>query len=197
MKLRVLSQTFLVGIVVGLIGCNKGLEGTENEKVIRTADGVAIIDTFTIDATVSAIDPVKKTVTLIGKEGGKTTCTAGKNAVVFDKLKVGDSVTATLTQAMAVAIDPKGNLSPSQTDAAGVALATAEKQNDVFMAAATKVQAKVTAIDLKTRKVTLQIADGTTRTITVGKNVNLENVDVGNDVVFRVAESVALNIVSK
>ena len=54
------------------------------------------------------------------------------------------------------------------------------------------VTAKVTAIDLKQHKATLQFPDGTTKTVRVRKDVDLTKRQVGEEVVIRATEAVAI-----
>jgi hypothetical protein len=57
-----------------------------------------------------------------------------------------------------------------------------------------QVTATVTAIDLKAHKATLQFTDGTTRTIAVRKDVDLTQRKVGEQVVIRSTEALAISV---
>jgi hypothetical protein len=56
------------------------------------------------------------------------------------------------------------------------------------------VTAKVTSIDTNKHKVTLQFGDGSSKTVKVGKKVNLAAVPVGTDVTIQVSEGLAISV---
>ena len=57
-----------------------------------------------------------------------------------------------------------------------------------------QVTAKVTAIDLDHHKATLQFQDGTTRTVAVRQDVDLSQRQVGEEVVIRTTEVLAVSV---
>lgn len=174
--------------VVPLTGCaSKPATGTEEVDVIRTKDGVAVIETYQINATVTAVDAANRKLTIRTANGGTSTVKAGK-FVDMSTFKPGDKVSATVCDEMALYLRRDG-APPSTGEADAVAVAASSAERDVFMADTVQVTARVTAIDTAARAVTLQFANGTTRTIKVGKSVNLANIAVGNDVVARVTEA--------
>jgi hypothetical protein len=62
------------------------------------------------------------------------------------------------------------------------------------MAGTVEKIAKVTAISPNQGQATLQFADGTTRDITVRRDVNLWNVKSGEEVVIRTRSAIVLNL---
>lgn len=60
--------------------------------------------TIKITATVMAIDPIQRTVTVKGPEGNELTFKGGKNADNLDAIKVGDEVVAEIVQALAISV---------------------------------------------------------------------------------------------
>jgi hypothetical protein len=181
--------------VLTLASCSHGIKGTETESVVQTAEGTTIVDTYTVDGTVTAIDPAKHTVTLTGPHGGTQVCKAGKG-VNFDALKVGDTVKATLTEKVAVQLQ-KGVAPESAGEGDAVALAARGNTSEVFMGDTRELTAKVTAVDTKSRKVTLQFVDGKSDSFKVGPKIDLNNVKLGDDVVARLTEAVAIDITGK
>ena len=63
-----------------------------------------------------------------------------------------------------------------------------------IMAETTQVTAKVTAIDAEHHKATLQFEDGTTRTVAVRPDVDLSKRKVGEKVVIRTTEALAIPV---
>ena len=167
-------------------------DGTEEVDLIETPDGAIIVDTFTTTATVTAIDAAKRKVTLVFPSGSKTTYKAGPAVVNFAQIQVGDQVKATVTEEAAIFIGQ--GAPPSAKVGAGVALApVGAKPGGEFVETA-QVTAKVTAVDAKKHKVTLQFPDGSTKKVKVGKKVNLAAVPIGTDVTVQVSEGLAITV---
>jgi hypothetical protein len=192
MKRNLLSLT-AVTFIVFLAACSSSDKGvTEQETVMATADGAAIVDTIKTSATVTAVDVPKRKVTLRMADGKKTTVKCGPEVVNFDQIKVDDRVNATITEELAVYLG-KGN-PPSAAGAAGVALAPVGAKPGGMVADTVQITAKVTAVDAAKRKVTLELPDGSKPTVKAGKQVDLSGIKVGDNVTVQYAESVAITM---
>ena len=75
-----------------------------------------------------------------------------------------------------------------------VALAPKGAKPGGIMAETTQVTAKVTAIDTEHRQATLQFDDGTTQTVAVRPDVDLSKRKVGDKVVIRTTEALAITV---
>ena len=179
-------------VIIGSIGCNQGLKGKETTEVLETPDGAMIVDTFKLTAVVEAIDVANRKVTLSSPDGGKQTLTASPQ-VDLTKYKVGDRVTLEATQEIAVSLI-KGGAPDSAAVAGAVAVATANNKSGLLMADTAEVTASITGVDRKMREVQLLFPDGSSRTVKVGKKVNLNNVDIGDSVTVQVAEALAIEL---
>jgi Cu/Ag efflux protein CusF len=166
-------------------------EGAAVETYKKGVPGGVIVQTVKVTATVTAIDQVKRKATLLGADGKKFTVQVGKEAVNFDQVHVGDRVIATLTQKVVVSLDDKAAPS-AEGEAAVVALAPKGGQPGALAAETIQVTGKVIAIDLEKRKATLQFEDGNTETFSVRPDLDLSRHKVGERVVFRVTEMVAI-----
>jgi hypothetical protein len=62
------------------------------------------------------------------------------------------------------------------------------------MAETTRVTAKVTAIDSEHHSATLQFQDGSRRTVPVREDVDLSKRKVGDSVVIRITEALAIQV---
>ena len=118
---------------------------------------------------------------------------AGPEVVNFDQIRVGDQIKATLTEQLAVYM-AKDNPPANEGEASLVALAPLGAKPGGLMANTLQVTAKVKAIDLKHHKATLQLPDGTTKTFAVRQDVDLTQRQVGEEVVIRVTEAVAISV---
>jgi hypothetical protein len=83
---------------------------------------------------------------------------------------------------------------PADGAAQMVALAPKGAKPGGIVAATTKVTAKVTAIDAEHHMATLQFEDGTTHTVAVRPDVDLSKRKVGDKVVIRKTEALAIRV---
>jgi hypothetical protein len=155
--------------------------------------GGAMVDTYQGTATVTAIDAEKRKVTLTTPDGRKETFTAGPEVVNFPQIKVGDQVKATLTQALVVYMATDAPPQP-QGEAAVVSFAPTGAKPGALLANTVQIKAKVTAIDLEHRKATLQFPDGSTHQVNVRKDVDLTQRKVGEEVVIRTTDALAITV---
>jgi hypothetical protein len=179
----------LPAAAVILAGC-ASTEGVEQEQVYKAANGIAVVDTFTYVATVTAIDAAKRKVTVTTPDGRASTFKAAKS-VDLAAFKVGEQIGFQATEAMALVVRKDG---PPPADAAAIELAAATggKTTGVFQGEAYEVSAKVVALDAGTRQVTFQFDDGTTRTMKAHKKVDLSGLAVGDSVILEYAESLII-----
>ena len=83
---------------------------------------------------------------------------------------------------------------PSNGAATVVALEPRADKPGGLVANTVQVTAEVTAIDLKHHNATLQFSDGATRNVAVRKDVDLTQRRVGEDVMIRTTEAVAISV---
>ena len=181
--------------VLALTACCSTPPSGEGAAALTYREGVpggVAVQTFQETATVTAIDPAERKVTLVTPAGKKDTIKCGPEVVNFDQIRVGDQVKATVTQELAVAMAHAG--APSDGAAAVVALAPVGAKPGAVMANTVQVTAKVTAIDLKKHAATLQFPDGSTKTFPVRKDVDLTQRQVGEEVSIRFTEAVAISV---
>jgi len=185
------AGTLLPAVILAFTSCST-TEGTEDVAAIETPDGAIIVDTLTTSAKVTAIDAAKRKLTLVFPDGKKTTYKCGPDVVNFPQIQVGDQVNAKLTEEAAIFIG--SGAPPSDVAGAGVALAPVGYKPEGEVVDTMQVTAKVTEVDAKHHKVTLQFADGTSKKIKVGKKVNLAAVSVGTDVTVQMTEGLAISV---
>jgi hypothetical protein len=161
-----------------------------------TAEGVAggaVVQTSQLTATVVAINKASRRVTLLSADGIKQTVKVGPEAINFDQIRLGDTLKVEVTQELVVKMAAPGE-SADDGGAAVVALAPKGAKPGGVMAETTQTTAKVAAIDQQKRTATLQFQDGSTRTVPVRSDVDLSKYKVGDQVVFRVTEMVAITL---
>jgi hypothetical protein len=159
----------------------------------RGVPGGVIVETYKVTATVIAIDATNRKVTLVSQDGKQTTVKCGSEVINFEQIRVGDQLKVRATERLAVSMAQTGALS-SDGEAAVVALAPKGAKPGGMMANTVQVTAKVTAIDLKHHKATLRFPDGTSQTFAVRKDVDLTKRQVGEEVVLRATEALAISV---
>jgi hypothetical protein len=141
-------------------------------------DPKPVTESVTIQATIEAIDKTKKVVTLKGPKGNLVDVDAS-GAARFDQLKVGDVVTATYTESLAVHIRKPGEAAPP---AATAGVTPREKGPGATVQQQQTVTVVVEAIDPKVPSVTVKTADGRVQSFRIQNPKNIENLKVGDKV---------------
>lgn len=188
LQIEMASEIPLVPIEGRLTG-----ETTAAAAVAEGVPGGSVVETHELTATVAALDKAARKVTLVDAAGIKTTVKAGPEVINFGQIRVGDQLKVTVTEALAVYVAAAGG-APSDGATMAVSLAPKGAKPGGVVADTLQVTAKVSAIDLEHHKATLQFPDGSTRTVAVRPDVDLTQRKVGEEVVIRVTEMVAIGI---
>jgi hypothetical protein len=158
--------------------------------------GGLVVDEVKVTATVKALDQAKRTVTLALPGGETKTFTVPKEAVNFPQVKVGDEVKAAYVQSVGIFVHGP-NEKPDATESTTVALAPKGEKPGLYAANTQTITAKVTAIDQKTRVVTLTGPEGNSVTFTAGPDVKrLAEVKQGDTLTVRYTEALLVDVVA-
>lgn len=168
-------------------------ESTRSVALSPGMPGGTVVQTSELTATVASVEPASRKLTLLGSDGIKQTIKVGPAAINFDQIKVGDRLRLTVAEELVVYVAGEGE-TPSDAAAQLVALAPKGAKPGGIVADTIQVTAKVTAIDLEHRKATLQFEDGSTRTVAVRSDVDLGKRRVGDRVVVRTTEALAIQV---
>jgi hypothetical protein len=201
MKSKILNVTTLALFPAALLtftSCSSTsttptVETTSAAAFQQGVPGGVVVETHKMTASVTGIDTTNRKVTLVTPDGKKTTVKCGPEVINFDQIHVGDQLKVTVAEELAVYMAAEG-LPSIGGGAAVVALAPKGAKPGGIVASTVQVTAKVTAIDLKNHKATLQFPDGTTRTVVVHKDVDLTRRQVGEEVVIRTTEALAISV---
>ena len=166
---------------------------TDEAKYEKGVPGGVYVQTYEAVATVTAIDPATRKITLRRENGNEATYTAPGEMVNFNQLHVGDRIKATVTGKAVVFMATDA---PPQGEGAAtiVALTPEGSKPGALVADTVQIKAKVTAIDLKKRRATLEFPDGHSETFTVRKDVDLTQRKVGEEVVIRATQAVLIGV---
>jgi hypothetical protein len=168
-------------------------EASSAAAYVTGVPGGIIVQTFELIATVASMDKANRKVTLVSNDGIKKTVKAGPEVINFDQIRVGDQLKVTATEELVVQMAEQGESADDGADAV-VILAPKGAKPGGLAAETMQVTATVTAINQQQRTATLRFEDGSTRTIPVRRDVNLSARKVGEKVVFRVTEMLAIRI---
>jgi hypothetical protein len=145
--------------------------------------GEIVTDAIATTATVVSVDHDKRLVMLKRADGTNVTYKAVKNALGFDDIKAGDLVKISVAEELAMFLgrDSVPASSGADTTKLHVRLPNGTQAMAAEVGTIT-FTAKITAIDDWLDSVTLQLPDGSVKTIKVSEAVNLADVSVGDNV---------------
>ena len=153
-----------------------------------------VLDSATSTATVQSINSADRTVLLQHQDGSVTTYQCGPDVRNFDQIKVGDHVTATVAESLAIALI-KGTDIPTVAGASSamVRAPLGAKPGGQIVDSVGFI-AKVLSVNIEKRQVILQTPDGSSQTVKVGPDINLANVSPGDDVGVRATRAIAIEV---
>jgi hypothetical protein len=150
--------------------------------------------TFEKKATITAIDPAKRVVTLKGEGGNTFELEASPDVRNFDKLKVGDVVAAKYTQSLAVHVAPAGQATPGMKE---TTTAKPPGAGQAHVGREVTATLKVESVDVKNNTVTLSDDAGHSEPVEVvdpKAQERLKTLKPGEMVVITYTEALALSL---
>lgn len=197
MKTKIINRVTLALLPVALLALDSCSStsppppvGAAKIDYKRGVPGGLVIQTAKIRGTVTDIDRAERKATLQAPDGKKSIVRLGPQAANLDKIGVGDQIIATITQKVVVSLDDREAVSPD----GGTPLAAPSGEKDAPVAETIQTAAKVVAIDLHKRTTTLRFQDGTTETFPVREDVDLSRHKLGEQVLFRVTETLVIGV---
>jgi hypothetical protein len=152
--------------------------------------GGLMVKTVEMSARVTGIDEFNREVTLVGSDGQEFTVAVGSDAVDLDRIQVGDMVEVAVAEQLVVHLDE----GEAASVAGSAAVAALGAQSGGMAAYVQETVGTVTVIDRERRTVTLRFEDGSTETFPVRPDIDLSKHDVGERVIFRMTDMVAIRI---
>jgi hypothetical protein len=201
-RLRVallLSSTLglLTGAMLVVTSCssseNPNVKKTQSLTVQEGVPGGIYVETYEGNGTITAIDALNRTLTMVRPDGAEATFNAGPGVVNFPQLRVGDKVKATLTDELVVFVKKK-DAPAVDGAAAAVLLAPKGGKPGGIVADTVQITTRVESVDLEHHKATLRFPDGSVKTIAVRADVELSPSSVGTEVVIRSTKALALSV---
>src|SRR5208283_388317 len=198
-KMLKLAATVVVpAALLALASCSSTSNTqTENMNAPSMPEGVrggVVLDAMTATATVQSINPADRTVVLQYPDGSVSTYECGSEVRNFDQIKVGDQVTATVAESVAIGLMKGGSVPIGAGTSSAIVRAPLGAKPGGKIVDTVGFTAKVVSVDTQNRKVTLQTVDGQTQTVKVGPDINLANINPGDDVGVRVTRAFAIAV---
>jgi Cu/Ag efflux protein CusF len=192
-----MKRTLLLAAVVIVFSLGETVQAGEGCAAAATAaekPSVAKEAVVTATATVQAVDLKNRLVTLKGEEGNTFVILVGPQAKNLPQIQVGDIVEASYYESVAINVTKPGE-TPSGMEQTDV-LATAEKGEMPGGLAASQVTltATVQSIDKKNQTAVLMGPEGNTVKVHVKNPKNLENVNIGDEVVATYTQAYAISV---
>lgn len=162
--------------------------------IVGTAPGVAgAAQTIRTTATITAIDPATRAVTLKGENGREVGVTAGPEVANFAQMKVGDQVSVTYVEALMLELRKGGGMPVVRRDEVGTDKAAPGARPAGAAGRQVTIVADVTAVDAANQLVTLR---GPQRTVQlpVRDPEQLKLIAVGDQVQATYTEGVAIAV---
>jgi len=176
-------------------GCSQTGESFNVER--KTVNGLpTVIAKGSSWATVKvdAIDYDKRSIAITDTDGKQEIFTLGPEVKNFTQIKKGDNVRVEYANELTAEVY-KVNEEPMMDMTEGFKTADLGDKPGLLAYRKVKSQMNVTAIDHKTRVVTLKGPAGGELTLTVNPKVkNLDKVNVGDQVIFKYVEALTINV---
>lgn len=151
---RVLIAAMLAGSIA-VTGAATSAANAQGQPIV----GISTVVTYSIDATISAIDPAKRTVTFTGPAGRSLTSNVGPG-VKMDTSKVGDRVSVAYEEKLSFVLSGPNTATPSGRDVSVTAAATTGTRAAGVMADQMVANWWVTGVDTSANTISLVNPNG-------------------------------------
>ena len=198
MKIKTLNWAaiaFVSAATLTFTSCSSTPKGG-SEPTVTTQEGVpggTMVETYTTKASVQAIDAATREVTMVTSEGKTSKIIAGPKVKNFNQIQIGDQITATVTKTVDVSLlEPGETRGASQSSVSGSA--SEGTKPSATRSDTAEATARIEALDAKDRKVTLRFSDGTAETFDVRKDIDMSKAHLGQEILIRSTEAVAVRV---
>ena len=153
--------------------------------------GIVVENYYDLTARVTAVDAVKRTVTVVGPNGNATTFVCGPEVRNLAQVRIGDQLKIRWTDLLTAAeVDPK-NPSPDGTSSLAL-LVPKGAMPAAAVADTTQVTATLTGVDTLRHIASFRFPDGSLHHYAVRPDVNLKTRQLGEKVVIRKTMATAI-----
>jgi hypothetical protein len=192
--------TILTALASALVGAvpfaAQAQSAPTTQAGVATAPGaVAGAATTQVTAKVIAVDPAKRSVTLQSASGKTRTIEVGDQVHNFDQIKVGDTVHAKYTQALALELKKGGGALSAPTEEGAITPPPAAGQKPGgTVARKVTATAEVVAVNSAKQMVTLRGPEGNEVDVEAQDPNQLKNIKKGDHVQVTYVEALAIAV---
>ncbi len=193
MNLRKHNFTILMILTLSglLVGCGQTEEPDQTAETQGEKPSVERSSEVTLSAVVEAVDYDARTFSLKDEEGNTQSFQVRNSEVPLQDLKMGDSVTMTIYEEELAFVTEPGAELPADAELTAVG----STEGNIIVSNVKQMTSTVLAIDLENRMATLEAEGIPEFTVPVQDDVkNLENVNVGDQVVTIITQVVSVTI---
>jgi Cu/Ag efflux protein CusF len=189
-----LGTAALAGIILAPAVLQADHHGGAAEASEPAAREVVVGEAIQVTAKVIEIDAEARVVTVEGEAIGRVPIKAPEPAPNFDQISVGDDVTISYYESVALELRPATGAEPAVAAAKAVALAPRGATPGGLIVETVQRTAVIRAIDEESRKVQLDVPAGYSVTLRVSEDVDLAGVQVGEKVIATHTQAVAIEL---
>ena len=151
-------------------------------------------EAITVKTTIEAIDHKARTVTLMDKHGNFETVYAGPEIKRFDELKVGDKVTFTYSESMAIRIRKPGDPAPAASTGEPVIAQGTSARPSGSKTRQMTAEVTIEEVDPKAKSITFAGQDGRSVSLRVEDRKMLESLHPGDKVEVTYTTALLINV---
>jgi hypothetical protein len=145
-----------------------------------------------VSATVEAVDPATRSVTLKGPKGNLKTIVAGDEVRNFDQIKVGDKVTVQYVEALTVELKKDGKAVVGRTETSDLQRSAAGQKPGGVAKQEVTVVADVVGVDAKKKTVSVKNEKGEVIDLHVDDPEQIKLVKKGDQIQATYTQAVAI-----
>jgi len=194
MKFFNIINLWIIILIIGLISC-KQKDETKNMAGEEKSSHLVSVRSVTTIMTVQSINLEERLFTLQYSEGNVIVVKAAPDLVGIENIKVGDEVEVKYLKSLTVYVTSPDSSRPTITEKKTVKMDTEGGEPVEYIVDIVEKVSTVMAIDYEKREAMLKDSEGIIHEVDVSHEVeNLENVSIGDQVVYHSTESIAIHI---
>jgi len=191
------TLVFVIGLTMLILvtGCKKEEKAETKTEELEKPSRVIDVTEVTSLMTVKEINLPERLFTLTYDGENEIVLQAAEDLTGLEKIQIGDQVEVTYLKSLAFYVTPFDSSRAPVTKTTQVQVDSKGEKPKKYMADVVEKVSTVEAIDVENRQATLKDHEGNIETVDVSPEVqNLENVNVGDQVVFQYTEAIAVDI---
>ena len=192
--MKIVSSLIVCAAIAAISSC--ATLTVDSDTTVKSEQGVPggeVVRVTTLDAKVTGIGASTREVALVSRYGEAFKVQAGPEIKNFNQIRVGDSLKISLQERLLVRMAKPGEKLDDEAWVTGKGAPRGAKPG-AKVSSKEQYVGTVTAIDQKKRKVTLTFSDGSSAKFDVRSDIDLSKHHVGEKVLIRLTESLAVSM---